>query len=65
MNRRMYLSVPVVLIGTLILAIVGLAAWIIMLIPVMIYPRMLGGFKPADRVTEVVTRRMVKSAMKG
>lgn len=65
MNRSMYLSIPVVLIGTLILGVVGLVLWIVLLIPVMIYPKMLGGFKPADRITEVVTRRAVKSAMKG
>lgn len=64
MGRKEYLQVMVVLIGTVIAAAIGIAAWLIMLVPVMIYPRMLGGFKPADKFTEMFTKRMIKGAAK-
>lgn len=64
MGRKEYLQIMVVLIGTVIAAAAGIVAWIIMLIPVMIRPQLIGGFKPADRVTEAFTRRMIKSAAK-
>lgn len=65
MNRKMYLQVPVVLIGTLILAALLMLAWIILAIPVMLKPSIVAGFKPGDKITEYMTRRMIQSAMKG
>lgn len=65
MNRKMYLSVPIVLVGALILSCLLLVTWIILLIPVMIYPRLVSGFNPANKVTEVITRRTIQAAMKG
>lgn len=65
MNRKMYLSVPVVLIGALVLSCLLIVAWVICLIPVMIWPRLVASFNPANKVTDVITRRTIQAAMKG
>lgn len=65
MNRKMYLSIPIVLVGALILSCLLLVTWVILLVPVMIYPRLVGNFNPANKVTEVIMRRTIQAAMKG
>ena len=65
MNRKQYLSVPAVLIGTLILAILGTVAWVILLVPVMVKPSIITKISPADKITGYVMKRAMQSAMKG
>jgi hypothetical protein len=65
MNRKNYVGIPVVLLATLMLAIVALVLWTIMLIPVMIFPRLLASVRPPAQFTEFVTRRVMQTAMKG
>jgi len=43
MNRIQYLQLVVVLAAMIVLAVVGIVVWVVMVIPVMIYPRLVAG----------------------
>lgn len=62
MTRKTYLQIPLILIGALMLSVIGLATWIVALIPVMIYPKLTKVVR-AERVTETVTKKMIRQSM--
>lgn len=63
MKRTMYLQMPALFIGAAILSVIGLVGWVILLIPVMIYPKLTRGFS-MDAITGAVTKKMMQSAMR-
>jgi hypothetical protein len=63
MDRKTYLSIPVVLLGALILAILGLIAWIIMAIPLLVKPSLVPD--PRAAIMNSITRHAIKNMMKG
>lgn len=63
MTRATYIKIPAMFVGTLILSVVGIVIWVIALVPVMIYPPIANAFA-ADRVTTIVTKKMMQSARK-
>jgi hypothetical protein len=63
MDRKTYLSIPVVLIGALLLSILGLVAWVIVAIPLLVKPDIVPD--PRSAVTNAITRHAIKNMMKG
>jgi hypothetical protein len=63
MDRKTYLSIPVVLIGALILAILGIVAWVILAIPLLVKPDAVPD--PRSVVMNSITRHAIKNMMKG
>jgi hypothetical protein len=65
MNRKMFLSVPLLLISTIILSAIGVALWAIFVIPAMIFPYALNRVRPPAKINERIMKIVVQSAMKG
>jgi hypothetical protein len=63
MSRRTYIQIPALFLGAAILSILGIVVWALALIPVMIYPPLANAFA-ADKMTGIVTKKMMHSAMK-
>lgn len=63
MSRKMYFQILAVLIGSIIVAIIGLAAWVIGLIPALVYPKMFSFFS-TDSVTYHVSKKILRSSMR-
>lgn len=63
MSRKTMLQIPLVLIGVLLTGILGLVAWILLAIPVLVNPGIVPD--PRNVISGVVTRHAIKSMMKG
>lgn len=65
MTRSIYLHIFILLTGALVISALSIAAWIVALIPVMIYPELAGSLNGGyDKITAIVTRKMIQSAMR-
>jgi hypothetical protein len=63
MSRKDYLSIPVVLIGVILLGVIGLAVWLIGIAPALIFGSRIPD--PRTAISNAITRRAIKSMMKG
>jgi hypothetical protein len=63
MDRRTFLSIPVVFLGALLIAILGLVAWVIVAIPLLVKPSLVPD--PRSAITNTITRHAIKNMMKG
>lgn len=63
MSRKMYLQIPPIILGALILSVILLACWLVAFIPVMIYPRLTAKI-PVDGVQSTITKKMIRSSVR-
>lgn len=64
MKRSVYFQALVILVSTVVLSAVLIVGWIILFIPTMIKPSMLGKVDVSQKFTEQISKRMVRSAMR-